>query len=893
MTHEVDVKYGMVADHVLGSACPEDELAAVTWAVRIPMIGWTLSASLLAVLAVSTVADGAELEPVSAGPSEEGEVADSAVRWLLLRRRTWRELPEAPRAPTVTGDSPYSLAVAWDPPDRPPTAVVGYDVEYRVATASAFSQWPHSGAATTTAITGLSPSTTHHVRVRAINDAGRGDWSEAGIGMTSHVPVFSEGASTTRAVLENTPAHRNIGSPVAAAHAANETLTYGLGGPDAWRFGIVAGSGQLRTLGEVDYDHEENPDHEVTVTAEDTRGGRAAIVVHIRVLDVVESPGRPAAPIVVASSRTSVRVSWTAPANTGPPITDYDYRYRVATSNRRWTEVTDTAIAATRTEITGLVGGVRYEVQVRASSDEGVSDWSESGSIGAPNDAPVVDLGKLRDVDVTVGGAIEVVPLNQAFSDPEGYPLTFSVSSTDEAIAVAKPEGPVATVEAVAPGTVDIAVIATDPLGATVSADFKVRAHAATRAAPILRYTRTSRLLRVEFTDSFAAREVRAYRFRIRQGLPRGAWRRYCVTITSKYDEPGSIRIEFTLPIDSFLVPGTTYELDYRYMGGASCGVDSVPGPWSRVARLTTPWAGRGNFDIELAFVGGEPSAHHKALIEQAAETWEAIITNELPDHDFANDPIPAGACLEGQPEFAGIVDDLRIYVRLASIDGRHGTLGTAGLCYYRTPSGFPIVSEIELDTDDLDGLSDAVVRGLMLHEIAHALGFGILWGHKGLLENPSLVDGAPVSPPPDTHFSGSNAVAAFDSAGGTNYKAGRVPVENRFGGSGSQDSHWRKSVMGSELMTRSLGRVYSLSAITIESMADLGYSVDASQADAYTVPNVQGDVLRSLDAVGALALPNCVVRLPTDAIAVLEPVAEVRSMSGRDTEVDIQIEAE
>ena len=735
MTHEVDVKYGMVADHVLGSACPEDELAAVTWAVRIPMIGWTLSASLLAALAVSTVAAGAELEPVSAGPSEE-EVAGSAVRWLLLRRRAWQELPEAPQPPTVAGDSPYSLSVVWDPPDHSPTAVVGYDVEYREAAAGGYSQWPHSGTATTSTITGLSPSTKHHVRVRAINDAGSGDWSEAGIGMTSHIPVFTEGASTTRAVLENTPAGRDIGSPVTATHAAGETLTYRLRGPDGWRFGIVAGSGQLHTLRGVDYDHEENPDHEVTVTAEDARGGRAAIVVHIRILDVVERPERPAAPIVVASSRTSVRVSWTAPANTGPPITDYDYRYRVATSNRAWTEVTDTAIAATRTEITGLVGGVRYEVQVRASSDEGVSDWSESGLTRAQNAAPVVDLGPLRDVDVTIGGAVEVVPLDQAFSDPDGDPLTFSVSSADEAIVVAKTAGSVATVKAVAPGTVAVEVVATDPHGATASADFKVTAHEATLAAPRLAYAPTSRTLTIGLVDTFAAREVRAYRLRIRQS-PRGAWRHYCVTITSRYNETVSIRVEIPFSIGSFVNPSTTYELDYRYMGGASCDGGSVPGPWSRVARMTTPRASRGNFDIELAFVGDEPSASHKALIEEAVETWEAIITNDVPDHDFANEPIQAGACLDGQPEFAGIVDDLRIYVRLASIDGRNGTLGSAGLCYYRTPSGFPIVSQVELDADDLAGLSDAVVRGLMVHEIAPRPGIRHSVGTQGTAGEP------------------------------------------------------------------------------------------------------------------------------------------------------------
>ena len=49
----------------------------------------------------------------------------------------------------------------------------------------------------------------------------------------------------------------------------------------------------------------------------------------IRVTDVDnEAPDTPFAPTVTAVSSTSLQVTWEAPANTGPPITDYDYRYR-------------------------------------------------------------------------------------------------------------------------------------------------------------------------------------------------------------------------------------------------------------------------------------------------------------------------------------------------------------------------------------------------------------------------------------------------------------------------------------------------------------------------------------------------------------------------------------
>ena len=96
------------------------------------------------------------------------------------------------------------------------------------------------------------------------------------------------------------------------------------------------------------------------------------------------------------------------------------------------------------------------------------------------------------------------------------------------------------------------------------------------------------------------------------------------------------------------------------------------------------------------------------------------------------------------------------------------------------------------------------------------------------------------IVPAPDTHFSGANAIAAFNNAGGSSYTGAKVPVENAVGGSGSQEGHWRESVLDDELMTpRISDRVaHPLSAITIQSLADIGYRVNVTQADAYMVPD-------------------------------------------------------
>ena len=183
------------------------------------------------------------------------------------------------------------------------------------------------------------------------------------------------------------------------------------------------------------------------------------------------------------------------------------------------------------------------------------------------------------------------------------------------------------------------------------------------------------------------------------------------------------------------------------------------------------------------------------------------------------------------------------------------------GVHRWRLPSWMPIASGVQLDQDDVGTMSNAKLAALMLHEIGHTLGFGTNWDY--LLQNPSLVYGNAIVPTPDTHFSGINAIAAFNAAGGSSYTGEKVPVENTLGI--SRDGHWRESVLDNELMTSRAAEAVSfpLSAITIQVLADMGYRVDVTQADAYTLPATSSSSNTGVRAAEGL---NCTIITHPDA---------------------------
>ena len=106
-------------------------------------------------------------------------------------------------------------------------------------------------------------------------------------------PVFSDSegnpiTEAVRSVVENTAAGENVGAPVTAMDADNDTLTYSLGGTDMASFDIDPSTGQIMVGAGTMLDYETKASYMVTVTATDPDSASDMITVTITVTNVDE-----------------------------------------------------------------------------------------------------------------------------------------------------------------------------------------------------------------------------------------------------------------------------------------------------------------------------------------------------------------------------------------------------------------------------------------------------------------------------------------------------------------------------------------------------------------------------------------------------------------------------
>ncbi len=278
---------------------------------------------------------------------------------------------------------------------------------------------------------------------------------------------------------------------------------------------------------------------------------------------------------------------------------------------------------------------------------------------------------------------------------------------------------------------------------------------------------------------------------------------------------------------------------------GASPGANTVsataaPGGIIGNPVTFTATGAAATFVVDIRNTGRAFLPAEQAAFDAAKQQWERTVYVAQPAFSLN---AAAGDCGSGspavnEPSVTGVI----ILARIEPIDGPFGILGSAGPCFVRIPgSASTIMGTMRFDSADVAMLAaDGRLNDVIIHEMGHVLGIGTLWNlalggfSRTCRQNtaPTPGDGSV-----DTYYNCAGGLAAFDSIGGTGYTGGnKVPVENT-GGAGTANGHWRESTFDNELMTgfvEAAGIQNPMSLLTVQSVEDLGYTVNYAARGAY-----------------------------------------------------------
>ena len=368
-----------------------------------------------------TVSDGSATDAISV-TIDVTDVEENNDPVFIEGSATEREIPENTPAGKNIG-SPVS-ATDLDEEDVLTYSLSGAD-------AASFGIVSTTGQLRTRAPLDYEKKNTYSVAVNVSDGKGGTDTIGVAINVTdveeNNDPVFVEGTATERSVAENTPAGRNIGSPVSATDLDEEdVLTYSLSGADAASFGIVSTTGQLRTRAPLDY--EKKNTYSVAVNVSDGKGGTDTIGVAINVTDVEENND----PVFVEGTATERAIPENTPAgrNIGAPVSATDLDEDVLTYSLSGADAGSFGIVSTTGQLRTRAP-LDYEQRNVYSVAVHVSDGNGgTASIGvAINVTDIDETPTAHAPEFVEGSATErSIPENT----PAGRNIGAPVTATDE-----------------------------------------------------------------------------------------------------------------------------------------------------------------------------------------------------------------------------------------------------------------------------------------------------------------------------------------------------------------------------------------------------------------------------------------------------------------------------
>ena len=511
--------------------------------------------------------------------------------------------------------------------------------------------------------------------------------------------------------------------------------------------------------------------------------------------------------------------------------------YGVATSSA---SVATASVSGSVVTLSGITAG-SATITVTATDPSSAAATQEIGVTVQQGNQPPQREGTIPAQSVGAGEAV-TVDVASYFSDPDRDQLSYTAVSSNSAVASVSRQGSQVTITGAAPGTTTVTVTASDTDGASATQEIAVTVTGQQDNRP----PETQGEIPVHFLEAG-------------ESVP--------IDLSSYFSDPDRDALTYSIAFSTAGVAGASAQGDELTLTGTARGTTTATvtatDPDGLAVELfftvAVARSGIGSYDLDLISIT-PMSESHAAAFRDAAEKWMRVLADtELPDM-----PVRAGTptgCWDlTSDREVDSVDDLLLVVSVRHIDGSGGTLASAGSCRSRDDSLLPWMGVIEFDEADLNSIAeDGGVEEVVRHEMAHTLGFSrFYWSRFDLLENPTLtwlIFGWAHSPGKDAHFTGSQALAAFNEAGGTSYTAGgKVPLEN-CRGAGSGDSHWREwywsddlhdsgcregeVLLGGELMSPVYNRGHRspLSRITLQALADMGYTVDLDEAEPYSLP--------------------------------------------------------
>ncbi len=426
------------------------------------------------------------------------------------------------------------------------------------------------------------------------------------------------------------------------------------------------------------------------------------------------------------------------------------------------------------------------------------------------NDAPVA-VNTIPDKVMEVD-SVETLVASHYFSDPDGDSLVYSATSTDLAgvLAAARIVGNTMSfvLKAREKGTATITLTAEDPEGLTAEQSFTVTVP---NRPPTVKWPLAD--IRVAVDD------------------------RRTVSLADVFADPDGDPLVYAAASSNPAVATAAASGNSMVLAAASVGttevvVTATDDEDAMVADTVAVSVREEGFSLWIRYTDDVPEKVREH-VTRAGRRWEDILSKtELPDQ-MAPD---RATCLQINMSRLGEIDDHLIMVHTQDVDGASGVLAYATYCYVRDGDGTIFISATVIDSSDSDRLIEQdLLFDVVFHEMGHGLGF-----HPGYWDSREMLNRGG-----DPYFRGENALQAFDSAGGDDYDGNKVPVQR------AVFAHWREEVFDTEIMSPFIDARNPISNITIQSMADLGYVVDPSEADEFVLPGSHPPESNRLDLSG------------------------------------------